>query len=227
MAYVTKRRKAIAGIVKEGRFGRLEEALAAIERFPRVNFDETVELHLNLNIDPKKSDQMVRGTVVLPHGTGKTVRIAVFCRGEAALQAREAGADVVGDADLIEKVAGGFLDFDRVVATPDMMRELSRLGKILGPRGLMPSPKAGTVTMDVARVIREIKAGRVEFKSDKQGGVHAPIGKRSYPVDRLRENAEAFLEAVEQAKPSVVKGALIKSLSVSTTMGPGLRVAAV
>jgi large subunit ribosomal protein L1 len=203
----------------------LPEAVNVLSRVPKVKFDETVELHFNLNLDLKASDQGVRGTVVLPHGIGKKVRIAVFCKGDAVARAQAAGADYVGDNDLIEKVNGGFMDFDVVIASPDMMRDLSKLGKLLGPRGLMPTPKAGTVTTDVERAIKEVKAGRVEFKSDKQGGIHLGIGKRSFEESKIIENAQHVIEAVNHAKPSAVKGNLIKSLALATTMGPGVKVA--
>ncbi len=203
----------------------LQEAFTMLAQAPKVKFDETVELHFNLNVDLKASDQGVRGTVALPHGTGKSVKVAVFCKGDAVARAQAAGADHVGGVELIDKVAGGFMDFDVVVSTPDMMRDLSKLGKVLGPRGLMPTPKAGTVTTDVERTIKEVKAGRVEFKSDKQGGIHLGIGKRSFAEAKLVENAQQVIEAVNHAKPSTVKGNLIKSLCVATTMGPGVKVA--
>ena len=193
--------------------------------FPKVKFDETVELHFQLNLDLKASDQSVRGTVLLPHGIGRKVRIACFCKGEIEAKAKEAGADYVGSNDLIEKVSKGFLDFDVVVSTPDMMRDLSKLGKLLGPRGLMPTPKAGTVTTDVERAIKEVKAGKVEFKSDKQGGIHIGVGKRSFSKQQLLENSQHLIDAINHAKPNSVKINLIKSLAVSTTMGPGLKVA--
>jgi large subunit ribosomal protein L1 len=203
----------------------LQEAFSRLSKAPKVKFDETVELHFNLNIDLKSNDQGVRGTVALPHGTGKSVKVAVFCKGEAVAKAQAAGAEHVGGTDLIDKVNGGFMDFDVVIATPDMMRDLSKLGKVLGPRGLMPTPKAGTVTTDVERTIREVKAGRVEFKSDKQGGIHLGIGKRSFAENKLMENAQTVIEAVNHAKPNSVKGNLIKSLSVASTLGPGVKVA--
>ncbi len=202
----------------------LSEAFSRLAKAPKVKFDETVELHFNLNIDLKSSDQGIRGTVALPHGTGKKIKVAVFCKGDAVAKAQAAGADHVGGTDLIEKVNGGFMDFDIVISTPDMMRDLSKLGKVLGPRGLMPTPKAGTVTTDVERTIKEVKAGRVEFKSDKQGGIHLGIGKRSFAENKLMENAQQVIEAVNHAKPSTVKGNLIKSLSVASTMGPGIKV---
>lgn len=223
MAYVTKRKKEFAkGFNKDAAYS-LEDAVSAIETFPKTKFDETVELHFNLNIDIKNSES-VRGTVALPNGTGKKIRVAVFCKGEQVQKAEAAGADLVGANELIEKVAGGFMDFDCVIATPDMMRDLSKLGKVLGPRGLMPSPKAGTVTADVERAIKEVKAGRIEFKSDKQAGLHVGIGKRSFSKPQLLENARQVIEAVNLVRPAAVKGALIKSLSLSTTMGPGLKI---
>ena len=202
----------------------LNEAISYLSKSPKVKFDETVEMHFNLNVDLKASDQGVRGTVVLPHGSGRSVKVAVFCKGDAVAKAQGAGADYVGSNDLIDKVNAGFMDFDVVVATPDMMRDISKLGKVLGPRGLMPTPKAGTVTTDVERTIKEVKAGRVEFKSDKQGGIHLGIGKRSFEQNKLIENAQQVIEAINHAKPSTVKGNLIKSLSVATTMGPGVKV---
>lgn len=224
MVKLSKRKKSFLDLFKKETTYTLEEAVVAIEKFPPVKFDETVEVHIGLTIDLKSSDQSVRGTVVLPHGTGKKVRIAVVCKGEQAQVAEQNGADFVGGADLIEKISKGFMDFDCVIATPDMMRDLSKLGKILGPRGLMPSPKAGTVSTDVGRVIKDIKAGRVEFKSDKQGDIHVGVGKRSFSKDQILENVRQLLEAVDHAKPVSVKGNLIKSLSLSTTMGPGLKI---
>jgi len=224
MVNLSKRKKSFLDLFKKETAYSLEDAVAAIEKFPTVKFDETVEIHIGLTIDLKSSDQVVRGTIVLPHGTGKKIRIAVICKGEQAQVAEQHGADFVGGADLIEKISKGFMDFDCVVATPDMMRDLSKLGKILGPRGLMPSPKAGTVSADVGRVIKDIKAGRVEFKSDKQGDIHVGVGKRSFSKDQLLENIRQLLEAIDHAKPASVKGNLIKSLSLSTTMGPGLKI---
>lgn len=225
MVYLSKRKKSFSSVATKDKKYTLPEAIAQIEKFPKVKFDETVELHFKLNLDTKESDVPVRGTVIMPHGIGKKVRVAVFCKGELAQKAQSAGADHVGSNDLIEKVMGGFQDFDCVVSTPDMMRDLSKLGKILGPRGLMPSPKAGTVTQDVEKVVKELKAGRIEFKADKQAGIHVGIGKRSFTKEQLIDNANQLLEAINHAKPNTVKGALIKSMSVSTTMGPGLSVA--
>lgn len=224
MAHISKRKKNFVKAFEPEKKYTLEEAFSHVEKFPKVKFDETVEVHLRLNLDTKETDQPVRGTVVLPHGIGKKVRVAVFCKGELAQKAQDAGADLVGANDLIEKVAKGFQDFDCVVATPDMMRDLSKLGKILGPRGLMPSPKAGTVTQDVEKVVKELKAGRIEFKADKQAGIHVGIGKRSFNKTQLLENARQLLEAIEHSKPTAVKGNLIRTISVSTTMGPGLDV---
>lgn len=226
MGKLSKRMKAASGQFDREKTYSLEEAIGSLEKFPKVKFDETVELHLSLNIDPKASDQTVRGTVVLPHGSGKKVRIACFCKGEIESKAREAGADFVGAEELIDKVAKGFMDFDVVVASPDMMKDLSKLGKILGPRGMMPTPKAGTVTVDVARAIKDVKSGKIEFKADKQGGIHVGFGKRSFPKEKLLENVMRLLEAINHAKPPSVKGNLIKNTSLSTTMGPGLKVIA-
>jgi large subunit ribosomal protein L1 len=225
MVKLSKRKKTAAQIFNQEETYSLEDALENIAKFPKVNFDETVELHFLLAIDPKSSDQTVRGTVVLPNGTGKKVKIAVFCKGELEQKAKDAGADIIGAEDLIEKVSKGFLDFDVVIAAPDMMRDLSKLGKILGPRGLMPTPKAGTVTADVQRAIKEVKAGKIEFKSDKQAGIHVGVGKRSFPKEKLLENTKHLLDAINHTKPSSVKGNLIKRVALSTTMGPGLRVA--
>jgi large subunit ribosomal protein L1 len=216
--------KAAGEAFEKGKVYSLDDAVSAVELFPKVKFDETVELHFSLRIDPKASDQSVRGTVVLPHGLGKKVRIAVFCKGELETKAKDAGAYFVGAQDLIEKVEGGFLDFDVVVATPDMMRDLSKLGKVLGPRGLMPTPKAGTVTNDVEKAVKELKAGKIEFKADKQAGIHVGIGKRSFSKDKILDNAKTILEAINHAKPAAVKGELIKSMTLTTTMGPGLRI---
>ena len=224
MVYISKRKKSFDKSFEVDKKYSLDEAVACVEKFPKVKFDETVELHFRLNLNMKETDQTVRGTVILPHGIGKKVRVAVFCKGELAQKAQDAGADLVGASELIEKVAKGFQDFDCVVATPDMMRDLSKLGKILGPRGLMPSPKAGTVTQDVEKVVKELKAGRIEFKADKQAGIHVGIGKRSFDKNKLLENARQLLEALEHAKPSTVKGNLIKTMSLSTTMGPGLAI---
>jgi large subunit ribosomal protein L1 len=225
MSRLSKRVKEASKQFEHGKTYSLPEAMASLVSFPKVKFNETVELHFHLSSDLKASDQVVRGTVALPHGLGKKIRVAVFCKGELVNKAKEAGADFVGDQDLIEKVSKGFMDFDVVVATPDMMRDLSKLGKVLGPRGLMPTPKAGTVTLEVDKAIKELKAGKIEFKSDKQAGIHVGIGKKSFTSAQLVENAESIIEAVNHAKPSSVKGNLVRSLYVSTTMGAGLKVA--
>ena len=201
----------------------LKEAVSILKKAANTKFDSAVELHFHLNVDPKKADQMVRGTVVLPHGTGKKIRIAVFVNGEQEKQARECGADFVGGIDLIEKVSKGFLDFDCAIATPEMMKELSRLGKILGPRGLMPSPKTGTVTNDIPQAIGQIRKGKVEFKVDKQGGMHLNIAKISFTEDKILDNASSIIGAVNEARPSVIKGRYIKSLFLSSTMTPAIR----
>lgn len=202
----------------------LKDAISILKEMPRPKFDESVDLHFNLNVDPKKSEQMVRGTVVLPHGRGRKVRVAVFCKGEHERIARDAQADYVGGVELIDKVTGGFLDFDCAIATPEMMKDLSKLGKVLGPRGLMPSPKTGTVTTDIAKAIEDVRKGKVEFRVDKQSGIHLGIGKISFPEDKLYENALRVADAINEAKPASVKGKFIKSLYISSTMNPGLKI---
>lgn len=201
----------------------LKEAIAALKKMQAVKFDSSVDLHFNLNVDIKKSDQMVRGTVVLPHGTGKKIRVAVFCKGEHEKQAREAKADYVGGMELIEKVGAGFLDFDCAIATPEMMKDLSKLGKVLGPRGLMPSPKTGTVTNDITKAIEDVRKGKVEFRVDKQGGIHLSVGKISFEEDKIYDNASKVIEALNETKPASIKGKFVKSLFISTSMNPGLR----
>ena len=225
MVKLSKRMREAQKIFDQGEIFSLEQAIENVEKFPKVKFDETVELHLSLNINPKSSDQIVRGTVVLPNGLGKDVRVAVFCKGELEFKAKDAGADLVGSAELIDKVSKGCLGFDVVIAAPDMMRDLSKLGKVLGPRGLMPTPKAGTVTTDIERAVKEVKAGKIEFKSDKQAGIHVGVGKRSFSKEKLIENTKHLIDAINHSKPTAVKGHLIKTASVTTTMGPGLRVA--
>jgi large subunit ribosomal protein L1 len=201
----------------------LEEALDLLKETARAKFDETVEVALRLGVDPKYPDQQVRGSVVLPHGTGKSVRVLVFAKGEKEKEAQEAGADFVGGEELVAKIQGGWLDFDKAVATPDMMGAVGKIGKILGPRGLMPNPKVGTVTFEVARAIRDLKGGKVEFKVDKSGTLHAGIGKVSFGKDKIRENFLTFFEAIMKAKPSAAKGTYIRTLVLSTTMGVGIR----
>jgi len=214
---------AAAAVDRERLYGPLE-AMKLAKEIASANFDETVEVHFRLGIDTRQADQQVRGSVSLPAGTGKTVRVAVFAQGEKAKEAEEAGADVVGSDDLVERIAGGFLDFDATVATPDMMSKVGRLGKILGTRGLMPNPKLGTVTMDVARVVKELKAGRVEYRADKYGIAHVGIGKKSFTPEALIENYGALLDEILRAKPATSKGRYIKSITISTTMGPGIKV---
>jgi large subunit ribosomal protein L1 len=201
----------------------VKEAVKLVKGRAKTKFDETVEIAMNLNVDPRKSDQNLRGTVMLPHGTGKTLRVAVFARGERAKEAQAAGADLVGAEDLAEKVQAGEMNFDRCIATPDMMAIVGRLGKVLGPRGLMPNPKLGTVTTNVAEAVRAAKGGQVEFRAEKAGLVHAGIGKVSFTEEALIENVRAFVGAISRAKPTGVKGTYIKKVSLSSTMGPGLK----
>ncbi len=203
---------------------KLEEAIEIVRKSAYTKFDETVDLAVNLGVDPKKSDQMVRGTVVLPHGIGKKVRVLAFVKGEKAKEAADAGADYVGAEDFIEKINGGWLEFDKAVATPDLMGMVSKLGKILGPRGLMPNPKTGTVTFDIGKAVKEIKAGKVDYKIEKAGIVHVPIGKVSFDSQKLYENAKTVLDAIVRAKPASSKGKYLKKLSVSSTMGTGVSV---
>lgn len=200
-----------------------DEALRMVQEMSKRAFDETVELAVRLGVNPKHADQQVRGSVVLPHGTGKTVRVAVFAKGEKIREAEEAGADFVGSDELAAKVQEGWLDFDIAVATPDMMGTVGKLGKILGPRGMMPNPKSGTVTFDLDKAIKDIKAGKVEYRTDKAGNVHVPIGKISFSHDKLVDNYNAVLEALLKARPAVVKGQYVRTVTVSSTMGPGLR----
>ncbi len=202
----------------------LEEALQQVKDGSFAGFDETVEIAIRLGVNPRHADQMVRGTVVLPHGTGRTVRVLVFASGEKLQEAEAAGADEVGGEELAKKIQGGWLDFDAVVATPDMMRVVGRLGRVLGPRGLMPNPKTGTVTVDVAKAIGDIKAGKVNFRVDKAGIIHAPLGKVSFDTERLKENAAVLLSEVVRARPSAAKGTYVRSVNLSSTMGPGVRV---
>ena len=200
------------------------EALDLVSQTAKAKFDETVEVHVRLGVDSRHADQQVRGAVVLPNGTGKDVRVAVFAKGDLAKAAQEAGADFVGDADLVTKIQGGWMDFDVAIASPDMMGFVGRLGKVLGPRGLMPSPKAGTVTMDVAKAVQEAKAGKIEYRLDKTNIIHCPIGKVSFGTDKLLENFNALLDAIIKAKPEAAKGQYIRSCAVASTMGPGVRI---
>jgi large subunit ribosomal protein L1 len=200
------------------------EAIPLVQKVKFAKFDETVELTLRLGVDPKHADQMVRGTVVLPHGLGRTKRVLAIAGGEKQREAQEAGADIVAGEEVVEKIMGGWVDFDAVVATPDMMRAVGRLGKVLGPRGLMPNPKTGTVSIDIGRAVREIKAGKVEFRVDKTGIIHAPVGKASFAVDSLVANAQALVDSIVKAKPAAAKGKYLKSVTVSSTMGPGVKI---
>ncbi len=219
-----KRYNAAAGKVEEDRAYSLEEAAALVADDSGTKFDETVDLAVNLGVDPRHADQNVRGTVALPHGTGKDVKVAVFAKGDKAKEATDAGADHVGGDDLVEKIREGWTDFDRAIATPDMMSSVSKIGKILGPRGLMPNPKVGTVTQDVARVVAELKAGQVEYRVDKTGIVHVAVGKVSFGGGKIHENAQAVLTTLIKAKPASAKGAYVKNVSLSATMGPGVKV---
>lgn len=221
----SKRYQTTEKLVNKDKVYTLKEAVNLLKSLAQPKFAGSLDLHFNLSVDTKKSDQMIRGTVVLPHGTGRKVKIAVFCKGEQERDARDAQADYVGAGDLMEKVAAGFLDFDCVIATPDMMKDLSKLGKILGPKGLMPSPKTGTVTTDVAKAIRDVRKGKVEFRVDKQGGIHLSAGKLSFSEEQLLENANCVIDAINEAKPGSVKGKFVKAFAVSSTMNPGMRVA--
>jgi large subunit ribosomal protein L1 len=209
--------------VEERPYG-LDEALPLVQKIKFANFDETVALSIRLGVDPKHADQMVRGTVVLPHGLGKSKRVLVIASPDKQREAEEAGADIVGGEELVDKIAGGWIDFDAVVATPDMMRVVGKLGKVLGPRGLMPNPKTGTVTPNVSQAVKEIKAGKVEFRVDKTGIVHAPVGKTSFPPQNLIDNASALLDSIVRAKPPAAKGKYLRSITVSSTMGPGVKI---
>src|SRR2546430_1862819 len=202
----------------------IEDAIPLLQKVKFAKFDETIDLSLRLGVDPKHADQMVRDTVVLPHGLGKSKRVLAIAGGEKQKEAQDAGADIIGGEELVEKIQGGFMDFDAVVAPPDMMRAVGKLGKVLGPRGLMPNPKTGTVTADIAKAIREIKAGKVEFRVDKTGIVHAPLGKISFATDSLIANAHALVDSIVKAKPSAAKGKYLKSVTLSSTMGPGIRI---
>jgi len=224
MAKGGKKYQEAAKLVDASKLYEPEEAVALVKQTARAKFDETVEVAIRLGVDPKKQDQAVRGVVVLPHGTGKTQRVLVFAKGDKAKEAEAAGADYVGDVDLIHKIQQGWFEFDVCVATPDMMSEVGKLGRILGGKGLMPNPKAGTVTFDVARAVQEIKAGKIEYRLDKAGQIHAPIGKVSFDADKLAENFRALVDAVNRSKPAAAKGVYLKSIAVSSTMGPSVRV---
>lgn len=225
MAKRSKRYRALAQKVPGKNPLPLEEAVKLLKTFNNTKFDQTVEVAIRTGIDPRQADQTIRGSVVLPHGLGKPVRVVVFAKGDQADQARAAGADEVGGADLAEKIKSGWLDFDVCIAAPDMMGVVGPLGKILGPRGLMPSPRAGTVTPDVGRAVREYKAGKVEFRNDSSGNIHAPVGKLSFDEQKLVENIKAFVDHIQSLRPAALKGQFIKGVTISATMSPGIRVA--
>lgn len=220
---ISKRKKVLNSLTQKGKVYQVREAVKVLKGIPATKFDQSVDLQMKLGVDLTANDQVVRGTTVLPHGQGKAVRVIVFCKDENAKLAKEAGADFVGAEDLIEKVNAGWMDFDVAISTPMMMKEVGKLGKVLGPRGLMPSPKAGTVTDKPAQAIKEIKAGRVEFKMDKQANVHTMVGKLSFTEDKLVENTTTLIEAIVKAKPRSLKGAYLKSVHLSSTMGPGVK----
>ncbi len=224
MAKRGKRYQEARKLIDPQKFYTPEEAIALVKKTATAKFDETVEVALKLGVDPRHADQQVRGTVVLPHGTGRDVRVLVFAQGEKAQEAKEAGADFVGAEDLAEKIQGGWTDFDVAIATPDMMGTVGKLGRILGPRGLMPNPKTGTVTFEVAKAVQESKAGKVEFRVNRESGMHVPIGKASFSEEQLLDNFKTLIDAIMKAKPAAAKGAYIRKLSLSSTMGPGLRI---
>src|SRR5919206_2247858 len=218
-----KKYRAALEKIEPGRKFTLAEGVAKLKELSFAKFDETVELTMWLGVDPRKADQLVRGTVVLPHGLGKSKTVLVIAQGDKQREAQEAGADFVGGDDMVDKIKGGWLEFDAVIATPDMMRAVGQLGKVLGPRGLMPNPKTGTVTADVGRAVRETKAGKVEFRVDKTGVIHAPVGKVSFDTQLLAENAKSLIDAVMRAKPAAAKGKYVKNATLSSTMGPGIK----
>jgi large subunit ribosomal protein L1 len=223
MAKLTKRQKLSNELIDKNKQYPFEEAVVILKKLPKAKFDESVELAFNLNIDAKQSDQLIRGTLILPNGTGRDTKVLVFCKGEDVKSARDAGADHVGADDLVQKISGGWTDFDAVVATPEMMKDISKLGKVLGPRGLMPSPKAGTVTKDIAKAVKELKSGKVEFKTAKDGNIYLAIGKVSFDEKALIENGQLVIDKIKKAKPAAVKGTYIKSVFMSTTMGSGIQ----
>ena len=218
----SKRLRAAHELIAKDKFYTADEAVALVKQTATAKFDETIELHVRLGVDPKYADQQVRGAMVLPHGIGKSKRVLVFAVGEKAQEAQDAGADFVGSDDLVAKIQGGWFDFDVAVATPDMMRIIGRLGKLLGPRGLMPNPKLGTVTPDIAKAIGEQKAGKIEYRTDKQGNIHCPIGKKTFEDVKLRENYQALMDTLIRVKPAAAKGQYIKSINLAATMGPGV-----
>ena len=220
----SKRMQEIDKLVDPNKTYKLEEALLLLKKMPLVKFDQSVNLALRMGVDPKKSDQQVRGTVSLPHGTGKTMVVVVIAKGDKVKEALDAGADYAGADEILEKIKGGWVDFSALISTPDMMRELGKLAKILGPRGLMPTPKSGTVTADVGKAVKEVKAGKIEFKVDKTGNINSAVGKISFPLDNLTNNFKALVQAIYKAKPSSSKGVYLRSMFISTTMGPGLKI---
>jgi large subunit ribosomal protein L1 len=224
MAKIGKRLKAGLAAVDRNTTYNVADAVKLLKDHAKAKFDETIEVAMNLGVDPKHADQMVRGVIALPHGTGKTMRVAVFAKGDKAKEAKDAGADLVGAEDLAEKITAGEMNFDRVIATPDMMGVVGKLGKVLGPRGLMPNPKLGTVTADVKTAVKNAKAGEVQFRVEKAGIVHAGIGKASFSAQQLQDNVKAFVDAIMKAKPAGAKGTYIKKISVSSTMGPGIKI---
>ena len=219
-----KYRDSIKLVDRQKRYDNIQEAMALVKSMTTTKFDASVDVAVRLGVDPRHADQMVRGAVVLPHGIGKTVRVVVFASGDKEKEAREAGADFVGADDLVQKIQEGWLEFDKAIATPDMMGKVGRLGRVLGPRGLMPNPKVGTVTTDVARAIQETKAGRVEFRVERAGIIHAPIGRASFDADKLADNFNALLEVLVKLKPATTKGTYVKSVTVSSTMSPGVKI---
>ncbi|MFH1861153.1 MAG: 50S ribosomal protein L1 [bacterium] len=224
MSKIGKKLSQAMGMIDKTKVYEVDEAIDLAKKASFVKFDESVDVSIKLGVNPKHADQQVRSTVVLPHGTGKKVRIAVFAKGEKALEAEKAGADVIGEKDLIDKIKAGFLDFDVSIATPDMMKDVGQLGKVLGPRGLMPNPKSGTVTMDIERAINEVRRGKIEFRCDSFGIVHSSIGKVSFAIDKLHDNFRAFFLAILKAKPQAVKGQYVRGVDISTTMGPGIKI---
>lgn len=224
MGHMSKRFREIAKKLDAAKQYSVKEAIDILKQCPPVKFDQTLDISLKIGVDPRRSDQHVRGTVSLPNGTGKTIRILVFAKGDKVKEALAAGADYAGHEELVEKVSGGWTDFDAVIATPEMMRDVGKLGKVLGPRGLMPTPKAGTVTMDIAKAIQELKGGKIEFKLDRHGVINNGVGKLSFASEKLVENIHAFLYAVQRAKPATAKGHFLRSLVISSTMGPGLKI---
>jgi len=224
MSKLSKRQKATENLVQRGKLYPLKEAVEVVKKGANAKFNESVDIAVRLGVDPRKTDQMVRGTCDLPHGTGKTVRVLVLAKGAKLNEAKEAGAEFVGAEDLIAKIEGGWLDFDRMVVTPDMMGQVGKIGKILGPRGLMPNPKTGTVTMEIGQAVKNIKAGQVSFRTDKAGIVHAPVGRASFDAAKLAENIQTVMEQLRRLKPSSAKGVYLKSITLSSTMGPGVPV---